>query len=54
MQVVVAIMATLRRFVLALALCAIAFPGWADYLAGVDAYKRGDYTTARKEWRAFS
>ena len=24
---------------------------WADYQAGVDAYDRGDYETALKEWR---
>ena len=26
-------------------------PAWADYQAGVDAYERGDYETALKEWR---
>ncbi len=25
--------------------------GWADFLAGVDTYDRGDYDTALKEWR---
>ena len=25
--------------------------GWADFEAGVDAYDRGDYETALKEWR---
>jgi formylglycine-generating enzyme required for sulfatase activity/peptidoglycan hydrolase-like protein with peptidoglycan-binding domain len=45
------IMAVLRRFVLALALCTIASPVWADYQTGVDAYQRGDYATALREWR---
>ena len=29
----------------------LAPPVWAGYQAGVDAYKRGDYGTALKEWR---
>ncbi|MDA0740161.1 MAG: tetratricopeptide repeat protein, partial [Nitrospirae bacterium] len=29
----------------------LATPAWADYQAGVDAYERGDYETALKEWR---
>ena len=29
----------------------LATPAWADFLAGLDAYKRGDYDTAMKEWR---
>ena len=29
----------------------IAAPTWADFQAGRDAYKRGDYDTALKEWR---
>ena len=29
----------------------LAAPTWADYQAGVNAYKRGDYETALKEWR---
>ncbi len=29
----------------------LAAPAWADYQAGVDAYERGDYETALKEWR---
>ena len=31
--------------------CMLAAPTWADYQAGVDAYERGDYETALKEWR---
>lgn len=31
---------------------ALAAPAWADVQDGWDAYKRGDYTTAMKEWRA--
>ncbi len=38
------------------ALCAgfilgLTAPAWADYNAGVAAYKRGDYATALREWR---
>ena len=29
----------------------LAPPAWADYQAGVDAYERGDYQSALKEWR---
>ena len=29
----------------------LAAPTWADYQAGVDAYERGEYETAMKEWR---
>ncbi len=29
----------------------LATPTWADFQAGFDAYKRGDYDTALKEWR---
>ncbi len=29
----------------------LATPVWADFQAGVDAYERGDYDTALKEWR---
>ncbi len=29
----------------------LAKPAWADFQAGVDAYERGDYDTALKEWR---
>jgi TPR repeat protein len=28
-----------------------ATPAWADFQAGVDAYDRGDYATALREWR---
>ncbi len=30
----------------------IALPSFADFEAGLDAYKKGDYVTAAKEWRA--
>ena len=41
------------RFVLALVLSisCLAAPAWADYQAGLDAYNRGDYATALREWR---
>ena len=29
----------------------LAAPAWADFQAGLDAYERGDYHTAMKEWR---
>ena len=31
--------------------CLAALPAWADGQVGVDAYKRGDYATAQREWR---
>ncbi len=31
--------------------CMLAAPTWADFQAGLDAYERGDYDTAMKEWR---
>ncbi len=31
--------------------CMLAAPAWADFQAGLDAYERGDYHTAMKEWR---
>jgi TPR repeat protein len=41
------------RFPIALVLLivCIAALAWADGQAGVDAYKRGDYATALREWR---
>src|SRR5262245_39885542 len=29
----------------------LAAPAWADFQAGMEAYKRGDYATALREWR---
>ncbi len=29
----------------------LAIPAWADFQAGMDAYKRGDFDTALKEFR---
>lgn len=41
------------QFVLALGLVAVlSAPAWADTKAGVDAWTRGDYTGAVKEWEA--
>src|SRR5260370_33021423 len=34
-----------------LLLLALAIPAFADFSAGMDAYKKGDYVTAAKEWR---
>ncbi|TKS62645.1 MAG: hypothetical protein EWM73_02274 [Nitrospira sp.] len=41
------------RFPVALVLSVVclAVPAWADGQAGVDAYTRGDYATALREWR---
>ncbi len=36
---------------LALVVVLVAAPAWADFGAGAEAYKRGDYATALKEWR---
>ncbi len=40
--------------VLALVVVLVATPAWADFLAGVDAYERGDYATALKEFRVLA
>ena len=37
--------------VLVLSFVCLAVPAWANGQAGVDAYKRGDYATALREWR---
>ena len=41
------------RFAIALVLSVVCpvVPAWADFQAGLDAYKRGDYATALREWR---
>ena len=41
------------RFPLSLVLWIICFagPAWGDYQAGMDAYQRGDYATALREWQ---
>ena len=41
------------RFTITLVLSVIclAAPAWADYQAGEEAYHRGDYATALREWR---
>jgi len=41
------------RFPIALVLSIVCLfvPAWADYQAGMDAYNRGDYATALREWR---
>jgi hypothetical protein len=42
-----------RRFRITLMLSIVCFvvPAWADYKAGEDAYNRGDFATALREWR---
>ena len=47
MQVVTGVM----RFVLVVILCAVASPVGADFQSGHDAYQRGDYATALREWK---
>ena len=41
------------RFLIAvvLSIVCLAVPAWADYKAGEDAYNRGDFATALREWR---
>jgi uncharacterized protein len=41
------------RFSVALVLSIVCFtvPAWADFQAGMDAYNRGDFTTALREWQ---
>jgi len=34
-----------------LSIACLAAPAWADFKAGVDAYQRGDYATALREWQ---
>jgi uncharacterized protein len=34
-----------------LSIVCLAVPAWADFKAGMDAYHRGDYATAMREWR---
>jgi TPR repeat protein len=34
-----------------LLLIAAAFPAWADFQAGLNAYQKGDYMAAAREWR---
>ena len=42
-----------RRFpiTLMLSIVCLVVPAWADYKAGEDAYNRGDFATALREWR---
>jgi len=43
----VSLVSTLLSFAVLVA----AIPAWADFQAGLDAYQKGDYVTAAKEWR---
>jgi TPR repeat protein len=36
---------------LVLSIVCLVVPAWADFKAGMDAYNRGDYVTALREWR---
>ena len=51
MQVVTGILAVFRCGVLAVILCVIVSPVSAGVQTGVDAYQRGDYATALREWK---
>ncbi len=42
------------RLVLAAVVMLVAAPAWADFKAGVEAYQRGDYTTALTEFRSLA
>src|SRR2546427_2943265 len=44
-------MIPIRIIGLVLLIVCLATPAWADYWAGVDAYNRGDYETALREWQ---
>ena len=37
--------------VLVLSVVCLAMPAWADFQAGMDAYNRGDFKTALREWQ---
>jgi uncharacterized protein len=37
--------------VLMLSIVCLVVPAWADFQAGMDAYNRGDFTTALREWQ---
>ena len=41
----------LLHIALLVGLLLVPAPGWADFQAGLDAYDRGDYETALKEWQ---
>jgi TPR repeat protein len=36
---------------LALSICSLTTPVWADFETGMDAHQRGNYATALREWR---
>ena len=38
-------------FLLVLSILCLALPAWADFQAGMDAYNRGDFKTALREWQ---
>ncbi len=38
-------------FLLVLSILCLALPVWADFQAGMDAYNRGDFKTALREWQ---
>jgi TPR repeat protein len=50
-QVATGVMVALRCGVLAVILCAVASPVWADFQTGYDAYQRADFATALREWK---
>ena len=40
----------MKRIAAAAVMILFALPAWADFQDGLDAYDRGDYSTAFKEW----
>ena len=44
-------MSLLRSIALVLSIVCSTAPAWADFKTGMDAYQRGDYTTALGEWQ---
>lgn len=40
-----------RSFLLVLSVVCLVGPAWADFQAGMDAYNRGDFKTALREWQ---
>ena len=43
-----------RIALIAVFLVALAAPAWGDFQAGWEAFERGDYATALREWRALA
>jgi TPR repeat protein len=44
-------MISVRTLALVLSIMCLATPVWSDFGTGMDAYNRGDYATALREWQ---